>query len=34
MGQGFTTRERATDVLARWTVVGCALSQLTRVASA
>ena len=34
MGQGFTTRERATDVLAhldgRWL---CVLSQLTRVAS-
>ena len=35
MGQGFTTRERATDVLARldgrWL---CVFSQLTRVASA
>jgi ketosteroid isomerase-like protein len=35
MGQGFTTRERATDVLARlngrWR---CVFSQLTRVASA
>ena len=34
MGQGFTTRERATDVLARlngqWL---CVFSQLTRVAS-
>ena len=35
MGQGFTTRERATDVLARmngrWL---CVFSQLTRIASA
>jgi uncharacterized membrane protein len=34
MGQGFTTRERATDVLARlngrWQ---CVFSQLTRVAA-